>query len=877
MSLVDAMERRGYAFRRHLAEESWTRRKLTVVDLTDAQRRALVSGGPKALTRRLESDGLWSFPASDIEKPIPVRREVVLAGGRSGRGYIVAPDAACAAGAMAREFAERVRQQMGVDLELVRDTDGGLELLQRGDVVLFGGSHENRLALEAALRYQACVADATVPGPDGWMVATRVGLEASGHNLLQVAAAAGREAEALAYVVEAVDRCDGGIVVRHLHHVVPGTTMQAHFPSWRAFISGMPGGLPQFQGKAVEAPPDPVALADVLSVGLDSGGPEVNLYNVAPVDLAVRSARYYWLSCDRRALTLFRELLFRLADYYLKTPGGASYPSDLDFRLGHLILEYARLEHDPAFSADDRLILSNLLLACTRSIYEYTLTCWPLDPEEPTRHNHETFAALSLCFAADYFARYDVPDVDDWRARASAVFDGAIWRRYKQRENAHHYEQYALEHAASYSAFTGRGLGLFEGDCLRQAARRMMVTTDNFFRPVDYGDTGVSMSPGGGDTLAALASIRHEAPGLEWCVREAFLRDPRFLGFPTGLRRCRRVEAPDAGRWELVPLDPAFIDQFCPGFPRPYAFDKLAFRTGWSERDQYLLLEGVGNSAISHAHNELNGIVRFNHLGRHWVVSNGYGRVAGLANVARSFNTRVLGPEDHNMLVLRREGRVAGSLPVCSALLAHGQAGDLLCATSVVVGYGAVDWFRTLLIASGRFVLVIDRVHVVCDGVESGHVEWNCLGDATGLDSGFRLEQAGVFLDVTSASGWHRELRRADRSADWQRILGTGAYPYATFPLSKPVFRLPATDKGEWVTLATLLAASDSEESPYRVHEPTRGVVVVEAVHGGLTETALESMGLSVRVCPAALEVRLDPEPDLPADVRAWEDARRQG
>jgi len=80
-------------------------------------------------------------------------------------------------------------------------------------------------------------------------------------------------------------------------------------------------------------------------------------------------------------------------------------------------------------------------------------------------------------FAADYFSRYGVPYIDEWRARADLVFSGEIWSRFKQRENANHYEQYAFEHAAIYSAFTGHKLDLFDQDCLLWAAVRQVITT----------------------------------------------------------------------------------------------------------------------------------------------------------------------------------------------------------------------------------------------------------------------------------------------------------------------------------------------------------------------------------------------------------------
>ena len=84
MVLHDALRRRGYTFRRHLEEEGWTRRTLTVVDLTDAQRSALMEGGEEGLRGAVERDGVWTFPAMDIEAPLPAVREIVLAdGGRT--------------------------------------------------------------------------------------------------------------------------------------------------------------------------------------------------------------------------------------------------------------------------------------------------------------------------------------------------------------------------------------------------------------------------------------------------------------------------------------------------------------------------------------------------------------------------------------------------------------------------------------------------------------------------------------------------------------------------------------------------------------------------------------------------------------------------
>ncbi|MBI2950554.1 hypothetical protein HYY27_00595, partial [bacterium] len=295
------------------------------------------------------------------------------------------------------------------------------------------------------------------------------------------------------------------------------------------------------------------------------------------------------------------------------------------------------------------------------------------------------------------------------------------------------------------------------------------------------------------------------------------------------------------------------------------------FRTGWGEEDHYLLFEGVGNQKVSHSHNELNGIVRLNHLGRHWVVSNGNGRRAGVTNVNVSFNTRIRGPEDHNMLVLRRDGETVRDLPVCCALLQRGQSGLLAYATGALIGYGGTDWFRTLLVVAGRFVLVLDRVRVRAPGLEAGHVEWNCLGRATAREGGFRLDQKGVFMDILSDSGWKAEGGVADQSADWKAVLEGGRYPYATFPLTRLTFRMPAVE-GTW-RLATLLTATRLPEAACRVREPEPGLVRVEALDEDLPGVRVEDGDLSVQAGGRSLEVRFRDLPEVPDALRAFSQA----
>ncbi len=182
--------------------------------------------------------------------------------------------------------------------------------------------------------------------------------------------------------------------------------------------------------------------------------------------------------------------------------------------------------------------------------------------------------------------------------------------------------------------------------------------------------------------------------------------------------------------------------------------------------------------------------------------------------------------------------------------------------------YGGTDWFRTLILLAERFVLVIDRIHVLGPDLESGHIEWNCLGEVTASEAGFRLSQQGVYMDVRSNSSWATQLGVADQSADWKRTLDSGAYPYAKFPLPKLIFQMPGLEVGGSYCLATLLGATDSPGPAYRVYEPEPGRVCVEALNAQLPKLQVDDQDVSIHVSASLLEVRFAPAPHVPEALR---------
>jgi len=205
-----------------------------------------------------------------------------------------------------------------------------------------------------------------------------------------------------------------------------------------------------------------------------------------------------------------------------------------------------------------------------------------------------------------------------------------------------------------------------------------------------------------------------------------------------------------------------------------------------------------------------------------------------------------------------------------SALLQRGRRDGLLYATGALLNYGGVNWFRTLIVVSGQYLLVIDRVMVVQPGLQKAHVEWNCLGRAKSQKNGFRLAQKGVFMDVTSASGWRAEQGVADQSACWKGVLSGKEYPYASFPLTKLVFHIPAVKAGQAYCLGTLLAATRSATRPDYTIAQEPGSITIEGPHKGLNGLRVVDRDLVICVKGKKCEVRFAAVPETSKKLNDW-------
>lgn len=755
------LKSKGYFPRKHIEEEGWGLFKNTVVDLDGSERTLDFP----ALRERLKKNGEWLFPPGETERPAPLDMAI-----RLGRAQAVVP---AGVSHPMRRLAERWREELlrrhGISVAFVSDT----EAVPGQPLIVFGGAHENAFTRRMAVRCLFGVADASVPGNDGWLASTVCTL--AGETALFVTGAENRWEELLSYLFAQTSRDGAGVSIAACHRI--------------EFGNGIPEALQWNEPSAAE-------VFRGMEPFAEDGSTHAN--NV-PILKAVLAAQCYLLGADARALKFFRDAMRCLLDYYLKRPGGAAYPADCDFFYGPLLLLFARLEHH--FPDDERWLARELFVGCLRSVFEYNVKIWPAPEEELTRHNHQTYAGISLLIGAEYFRHLDEAKI--WKSRADAIFSAReLFRRSKHRENAMLYEVFVPLHAAAYSALRGGNFDLFDKAALSVVAHRLMSCVDNFFHGVDYGDASltiygdpiVRLNAIGVKTFSCAAAEALDNPQLRWLAWNIFQKESCYLdnyAFFGGLNRNDELQEPESGQWEFHPLDPAFRRDFAPGVEAGQGLDKAVFRTGWRDADQYLCFEGVGNNGFSHGHAELNTVVRYNHCGRHWIVSNGYGCSSEIKDITERFVRRSLGPDGHNMLVIRRAGEIVRTLPPAAALLEIGNGRGCPYLTGLLKDYAGVDWFRSIVIIPGAGFLALDRMDIREGDIESAHMEWNCLGRAEETPDGWQLEQNGAFLHVSSPSPLGRRTGET-HSEDWREIISARAYPHAGYPLSKLLFDIPS-------------------------------------------------------------------------------------
>ncbi len=755
----------------------------------------------------------------------------------------------------AERLAAAVGKACGAKVEVRRAADLADGLETKAPLVMLGSSASNPLSREILRRFQLGIFDAQFPGRGGWGV-TCHGELAPGMDFRYVLSFDDSTIdEALdAFVGGAINTADGGSL-SWMHAVRPGPKLSEHFPDFESWLKGEIGGLRSFEA-VVEwenggfRRPYREVFVEIMTADY----PEGVISNGRLIDIGVEALRYYQQVGDERGLDLFREMCWGFWGY-LNSEAPSIYPSDLDFRMGAFCDAWNWAEWHPSITDEELDIVPKLLLGAMRIVHGYFLELWKyrhLDRKQSEgrrgelefRHNHETFPALCLMQAWRYFRRWDIAEINSWREDSEYIFKVMRPDSFKYSENANSYEVLVPEQYLTWLEASGRPLSSAFRDSLAHFARRQWMMRDNFYQMVDYGDSGLAgLSPSRPfivspwlerdkeshqDVIALEEKAGgHFAPTIAAAIH-AF----------TGLVVSDAVEEPPVtGDWDVMPVDPLFAREFSFCGDTNLHFDKVCLREGWQPDSFYIAIEGIGAAnGISHAHREVNGILRANFGGRLWLVSNGYGKPIGETLAGKAYSGRQTGPIDHNMLILQNDGDDAPIAPPVNALLIDRRKGSVPFVVTEVNDYAGCTWRRHVFVLRNHGVVIVD--HLVANPGASlpdqAWLEWNVPGDVTAAEDGAIVEQKGVAATFRHFSSGSCEWAE-NASADWHSILGSGAYPYASRPLRKAVVRSnpstrPASD-GIW--FATGLWLSDAVSHASWAVQGNKAQLEVELAAGG--------------------------------------------
>lgn len=868
---VDRLEplfrKHGLALRKHTGRfPSWTAREPTVADLDGAERRILDEQGEDALARHLAERGMFTVPALDIRALAELHLRTTLADeqGTTARVFVAEGSPLCgAADALCALCAEHDAPAP----EVISGGEFDLLDLRAAHAFILGGAHENEAA--ALLCDRGWLdSDRRFPGPGGWLLRTVHNPAGLGHNLVHLCADEATLDEALAALSARLTVEDGALGLAPVLEAHPSAEARAWIGDWEGWQRRF--AAMAWRGREYEfAPMDDVeAFARWLALCFDCGGTEGDFYNRGPMAAGTLAGRLYLLTGDRRFLELNRLMLLALIDYHCNFPGGASYLADYDFEVHSQILYWDLLEQEDVFSDEERLIITNFLLASVRMCEGYRRERWPVEPGR-LRHNHETFPGLTVFMGGRYFSDYyDLPEAREWLDTAELIFTGAIEDRAKHREDANLYQWLVPAHKLVYDALNGLYTYRDNG-VLERLAHLVIATTDNLGHPCDFGDAGRPVS-GGAQPAALMEIIAAQLgdPAAQWWAERiwdaippgAAVRLSGFLGevFATARVEPARPETPPT--LDVVALEDHLRALTAPEFPRPLVYDKIALRDGWEAEGQYLLLDGY--SVGSHIHHDQNAIIRYTAAERMWLVDNGYGKQSGVTQAGRAFSGRQIGPQDHNTLLVFGEAEAPLIPPPFCALLTAETAGPLSLVQSALVGYGGVDWLRSIAWITGCGALIVDQVNVV-EPVRELRCQLNMLGEVEVGAGLLTCSQAGRTMHLHFERDARVELG-AYTNASWEDEFALGTYPYARLPVRK-FERVATPGPGSWLRFVTLLEAGDSDTPRLRL-----GMVGGAMAVGGelpVGEAEIDGVGLALRLSSGILDVAVSRRWPVPDDV----------
>ena len=393
------------------------------------------------------------------------------------------------------------------------------------------------------------------------------------------------------------------------------------------------------------------------------------------------------------------------------------------------------IEEQPIFNAADRLHITNLFLALARSEEGIGFVDVPeIMDDDGLRQNHHTNAAFAVWLVAGYLERDypDLPGIQDeiahWRRVIHQAFKPGRTSSRGQCETWHEWE---LELDINFDYFHAVDDAVFvESGALRRAVERIILSCTNTGTVANSGDIFPWQQPPPCGLLGKAAFATGDARYRFFARRKSLVYHRVGMSGLNGIGReyddgLAGVRPDDHVGVRYCTVDPAFYHfhghapRFyrermflqTPNTPLEKSLDKIAFRSGWSPQDQYLLIDGV--CGASHGHEDANAILQFDEFERTWLVDGDF-----------------RGPDvtRHNALTIASDG-VGSPLPAFAEKACVANLGSTGFSHSIMRDYGGADWGRAVVWLRGQVFVVLDRVTARTGGAYNLALRWFTAGE----------------------------------------------------------------------------------------------------------------------------------------------------
>ena len=617
-------------------------------------------------------------------------------------------------------FRKRMQEMTGVAFTVVEEKTAKPELVRSANLFLLGNSENNPFIEGLYARYQTAV-DAVFPGIGGHEVRTVSDPWGTGRNAVVLG---GSDAKGVADAVEDfVARLEkaGKTTLPPTLSTVLGTEAQKRFGST---FSEVPKDFVAQQIKAGKN-----ALATGAHTGVTS-------------QLANLGLKYAWTG-KRPYAEAFKAIAYRMYDFYLSKPDtyGGPWGMDADFTLYQLIPAWDAVEESDTFTDEDRLKITKIL-------YEFTTTgvagkAAGVVGNRRVRHNHQTFPALGLLYAADYFGKYyNLSEAEDWMSISDECFQVQSDST-KSHEDCNGYQWLTNGHTLRY-CLAKPDFRMFENGNVRKVADYSIIGMDNLGYQATYGDVGGPFGWFSEYVPLKAAEWFYKDGRYQWVIerKRALRATDNLCDFETA---HKAVEPTDLARPIAWPLEPMYYDSFTEdGRPAvEKCVDKVVFRSSFDPKDQYLLLDGLSNGG--HRHYDGNSIVRLTQNGRIWLADCDY--IKSL-------------PKFHNGVLIFKDGQ-SQTIPSYVELERFADFSTAAFSTTTLREYAGVDWHRHTVWQKERYFVVVDQM----EAKEANRFDFRCLwrglGKANVTDRGLDLEQKdGERFHIQTVPG--RQLKLQD-------------------------------------------------------------------------------------------------------------------